>query len=93
MFKQYYIYIVASLSKRLYIGVTNNLMRRIWEHKQALSGFTKRYHIKRLVYYEMTEDVMAAIEREKQLKKWRRSKKIALVESMNPEWRDLYRDL
>jgi putative endonuclease len=92
--KQYYVYILSSISGVLYIGVTNNLKRRAWEHKQGLiEGFAEKYRAKKLVYYEVTSDVRVAIEREKQLKKWRREKKIALVESMNPSWKDLYDEL
>jgi putative endonuclease len=81
---------LASKSRHLYIGVTNNLERRLFEHKSKLrEGFTKRYNIDRLVYFEQTEDVLSAITREKQLKSWNRSKKIALVESVNPTWEDL----
>jgi len=90
--KQYYVYILAS--KRdgmLYIGVTSNLVKRIYEHKNDLvEGFTRKYHIHNLVYYEVTEDVLSAISREKQLKKWNRAWKIALFEKLNPEWLDLY---
>ena len=87
----YYVYILTNKSDRvMYIGVTNNLERRVYEHKQELvEGFTKRYHVHKLVYYETTPDVRSAIEREKQLKGWLRARKNALVESMNPEWRDL----
>ena len=89
--KQYYVYILSSLSRKLYIGITNNLEKRIWEHKEGIvESFTKRYHINRLVYFEYTNAVYAAIEREKQLKKWRRLKKIKLIETMNPDWKDLY---
>jgi putative endonuclease len=89
--KQYYIYILASVSRKLYLGITNNLWRRVWEHKQGIvHGFAQQFHIKKLVYYEMTGDVRSAIHREKQLKKWRREKKVALIEKMNPTWRDLY---
>ena len=92
--KQYYVYILSSISGVLYIGVTNNLKRRVWEHKQGLTeGFTKKYHVKKLVYYEATSDVQVAIEREKQLKKWRREKKVAQIESMNLPWKDLYDEL
>jgi len=92
--KQYYIYIMASISGVLYIGVTNNLIRRIQEHKQGLvQGFTRKYRIKKLVYFESTRDVRSAIEREKQLKKWRREKKVVMIEEMNPTWRDLYDEL
>ena len=90
----YCVYILTNKSNRvMYIGVTNNLERRIYKHKQELvEGFTKRYHVHKLVYFEITTDVRSAIEREKQLKGWLRSRKNALVESMNPEWRDLSED-
>ena len=88
--REYYVYILASRSGVLYTGVTNDLRRRVWEHKQKLiGGFTKRYNITRLVYYEETPDVKAAIAREKQIKGWLRKKKIALIESLNPGWKDL----
>jgi len=88
---QYYVYIASSISKKIYIGVTNNLPRRIYEHKEGLTdGFTKKYKIKKLVYYEETNDIYSAIEREKQLKKWRREKKIKLIEKDNPKWKDLF---
>ena len=91
---QYYVYIASSISKRIYIGVTNNLPRRIYEHKKGLvDGFTKKYKIKKLVYYEETNDIYSAIEREKQLKKWRREKKIKLIEKDNSKWKDLFSDL
>ena len=87
---QYYVYVMTNGVRTLYIGVTNDLMRRVFEHKQKLvEGFTKKYNITMLVYYETTNDVRGAITREKQLKSWRRSKKIALIESMNPQWPDL----
>ncbi len=77
-------------SKTLYVGVTNNLERRVCEHKQErVPGFTAKYKITRLVYFETTTDVGAAIQREKQIKGWLRSKKVALIESVNPEWNDL----
>jgi putative endonuclease len=77
-------------SKTLYTGVTNDLERRIFEHKQKMvKGFTKKYNITKLVYYEETCDIDSAIEREKQIKGWLRSKKIGLIESINPEWDDL----
>ncbi len=87
----YYVYILTNKSSRvMYIGVTNNLERRVYEHKQELvEGFTKRYHVHKLVYFETTTDVRSAIEREKQLKGWLRARKNALVESVNPEWKDL----
>jgi putative endonuclease len=87
---QYYVYILTNRSRTLYTGVTNNLVRRVYEHKQKLvRGFTEKYNIHQLVFYEETSDVNAAIAREKQIKGWTRAKKIALIESMNPEWRDL----
>ena len=86
----YYVYIMASPSRTIYIGVTNNLERRAYEHAQQLiPGFTSRYNVSRLVYFEQTSDIYAAISREKQLKGWRRAKKIALIEASNPDWRDL----
>ena len=92
--KQYFVYILASISKVIYIGVTNNLQRRLLEHKdQKIGGFTKKYNVKKLVYFEMTDDIYAAISREKELKKWRREKKVNLIESINPSWKDLYYDL
>ncbi len=78
----------------LYIGVTSNLIKRVYEHKNDLvEGFTCKYHIHNLVYFEMTSDVKSALSREKQLKKWNRAWKVALIEKSNPEWRDLYCDL
>ena len=88
--KQYYVYIMTNSSKTLYTGVTDSLLRRVYEHKNKLiEGFTKKYNITRLVYYETTCDVRAAIQREKQIRGWLRSKKIALIEAANPEWQDL----
>ena len=90
MVKEYYVYIMSSHSKRLYVGMTNDLYRRVWEHKSELiEGFTKRYNLKMLVYYETADDVRAVIVREKQIKGWLRSRKIELIESFNPEWDDL----
>jgi putative endonuclease len=87
---RYYIYIMANQSKRIYTGVTNNLERRVYEHKNHTdAGFTSRYLITRLVYFEETADVNAAIAREKQIKGWLRAKKVALIESINPRWQDL----
>jgi putative endonuclease len=81
---------MTNKSRTLYIGVTGDLMRRVHEHKNKLiRGFTSRYNIQSLVYYESTPDVHAALAREKQLKGWLRSKKIALIESMNSDWKDL----
>jgi putative endonuclease len=82
---------MTNKSGTLYTGVTNNLERRIYEHKHHLvDGFTKKYRIEKLVYFEETNDINAAISREKQIKGWLRKKKIALIESMNPDWKDLY---
>jgi len=88
--KQYYVYIMASRSRTLYVGVTNDLVQRVFEHKNKLTaGFTKKCNIANLVYYEIADDVRVAIQREKQVKGWLRKKKIALIEAMNPEWKDL----
>lgn len=90
--KSYYIYILASKKNGvLYIWVTNNLVRRIFEHKEwVVEWFTKRYYVKNLVYYEMISDINSAIKREKQLKKWNRQRKAELIEKTNPNWIDLY---
>jgi len=87
----YYVYLLTNKTNSvLYIGVTNNLERRLYEHKNKLvEGFTQRYNVNKLVYYEETNDVESAIAREKQLKGWSRVKKDNLVNSLNPEWRDL----
>jgi putative endonuclease len=91
--KQYYVYILANKGRMLYTGITNDLERRVWEHKNHLTdGYTKRYDISRLVYFESTSDVLSAITREKQIKGWLRKKKIVLIESMNPDWKDLSED-
>lgn len=88
--KYMYVYIATNHSRTLYIGVSNNLQRRMSEHKsKQIPGFTSKYNIGKLVYYEETTDVRSAIEREKELKGWLRKKKIALIESSNPEWKDL----
>ena len=90
---EYYVYIMTNASKTLYIGVTNNLMRRVQEHRDGqIPGFTRKYNIHKLVYFEQGDDINSALFREKQVKKWRREKKIALIESINPEWRDLSED-
>ena len=92
----YYVYILANATgTTIYIGVTRDLVRRVYEHKHKLdsNSFTAKYDVHKLVYFESTSDVRAAIEREKQLKGWRRAKKNALIETMNPEWKDLYPDL
>jgi putative endonuclease len=88
--REYYVYIMTNKSGTLYTGVTNDLLRRVYEHKHKLiPGFTSKYNITCLVYYEATADIRAAIAREKQIKGWLRSKKIALIESVNPTWKDL----
>ena len=91
----YYVYILASKKDGvLYIGVTNNMIKRVWEHKKGLAeGFTKKYFVKKLVYYESTPDINSAICREKQLKKWKRDWKVELIEKMNPGWEDLYENI
>lgn len=87
---QYYVYIMTNKSKTLYTGVTNNLNRRVYEHKnKLLPGFTAKYNITKLVYYEIFNDINQAISREKQIKGWLRQKKIDLIESLNSEWNDL----
>jgi putative endonuclease len=90
--RNYYVYILAShRNGTLYIGVTNDLVKRIYEHRASeIEGFTKKYHIHRLVYYETTPNIAGAIEREKQIKKWRRKWKLALIEEHNPLWNDLF---
>jgi putative endonuclease len=91
---RYFIYILASQSGVLYTGVTNDLNRRIGEHKEGrVPGFAKKYRVERLVYYEAMGDINAAIAREKQIKRWRREKKVALIETINPGWDDLAREL
>ena len=91
MLNNYYIYILANWTNSvIYIGVTNNLSRRLFEHKnKLLDGFTKKYNLDKLVYFETYNDINEAILREKELKKWRREKKNNLIESLNPGWRDL----
>ena len=90
MANQYFVYILSNIHHSTYIGVTNDLDRRLYEHKnQIIHGHTSKYGIGMLVYYEAFSDIKLAIAREKEIKKWRREKKIALIESMNPEWVDL----
>ena len=92
--KQYCVYIMTNNSRTLYIGVTSKLKDRVWQHKNKLvEGFTKKYNIDKLVYYEQTQDIYSAIAREKQLKGWTRKKKINLIEKENPDWLDLYDEL
>ena len=94
MNRMYYVYILASRSRVLYVGVTNDLQRRLAEHKrQEADGVTARYNVKRLVYFEETPSSRAAVERERAIKGWRRSRKIALIEGVNPSWRDLSEEL
>jgi putative endonuclease len=91
--RTYYVYIMASRSRVLYTGVTNNIVRRVNEHKQHVNpGFTSRYRVTRLVYFEEFRYILSAIAREKQIKGWRRSRKVELIEGRNPRWRDLARD-
>ncbi len=95
MKRYYYVYIFATKKNgTLYTGVTNNLIKRVYEHKNNLiNGFTKKYRINHLVYYEIFKDIYEAITREKRLKKWKRQWKIELISKFNPEWRDLYYEL
>jgi putative endonuclease len=92
---QYYIYILASQRNgTLYTGVTSNLVRRVFEHKEGVAdGFTKKYGIKQLVYFEVFDNPQNAIDREKQIKAWQRAWKIKLIEEANPHWNDLYADI
>ncbi len=92
---QYYVYILASeRNGTLYIGVTNDLVKRVYQHKQdVVNGFSKKYSTHTLVYFELAEDSLSAITREKQLKKWERNWKLSLIEKGNPGWKDLYDDL
>ena len=86
----YYVYILVSRSRRIYTGVTNDLMRRVWEHKQGTGGtFTSKYRVNRLAYYEQTTSIYSAIEREKEIKSMLREKKIAIIEEQNVTWMDL----
>jgi len=89
--RTYYVYLLTNQNGNvMYLGVTNDLVRRVYEHKNSLvDGFTKKYNVSKLVYFEQTDDVMSAIACEKEIKKWRREKKNKLVETMNPQWREL----
>ena len=93
--RYYYVYILTNWNNKvLYTGVTNDLVKRVYQHKNKLAeGFTKKYNLNKLVYFETTNDVTSAIAREKQIKGWLRTKKNELVESINPEWRDLSDDI
>ena len=95
MAKQFYVYILASKPNgTLYLGVTSNLVQRVWQHKNnVVEGFTDKYDVKRLVYYEIHDDWESAITREKQMKKWKRAWKIRLIEDGNPGWRDLFDEI
>ena len=95
MNNNYYIYILSSENNStIYVGVTNNLIRRVYEHKNNMvEGFTKKYNVHKLVYFEKTSDVNSAIAREKQIKIWKRLKKNLLIEQVNPQWRDLYNEI
>ena len=91
--KSYCVYVLSSLSGVLYVGVTNDIQRRVNQHKQKpVPGFSAKYNITKLVYYETFENIRAAIEREKQFKRWGRAKKVWLIESKNPKWADLSAD-
>ena len=95
MNKNFYVYILASKQNgTLYIGVTSDLIKRIWEHKESLAdGFTKKYNVKKLVYYEQHQNAQNAIQREKRVKEWKRNWKLELIEKFNPKWNDLYDSL
>jgi len=95
MEKQFYVYILASKRNgTLYTGVTSDLIKRVWQHKHHMvEGFTKKYRVKKLVYYEVHDNTESAITREKQIKKWRRKWKLRLIEEKNPQWTDLYDEI
>jgi len=92
--KKYYVYLITNWNNTtLYLGMTNDLLRRIYEHKhKKVRGFSEKYNLNKLVYFEETRDVLSAISREKEIKKWRREKKNNLVNSINPQWKDLSKD-
>src|SRR5436309_2745472 len=91
--RQYSVYILASITRRLYVGMTSDLERRVWQHRtKAIEGFTSRYNVDHLVWYASTNSAIEAITRERQIKSWRRAKKVALIEAENPGWVDLARD-
>lgn len=88
--RTFYVYIIANEQRTIYIGMTNDLERRVWEHRHGrVRGFSAKYRVNKLVYIETFEDAPEAIAREKQLKNWRRSKKVALINRQNPDWNDL----
>ena len=95
MQKQYYVYILTKeRNSTFYVGMTSDLIKRIWHHKNSVAnGFTKKYNIKQLVYYEVFDDLQNAIKREKRLKQWSRAWKIKAIEEQNPEWNDLYEEI
>ena len=95
MEEQAYIYFMSNrYNKVLYVGITSNLIKKAWEHKnKVVDGFTKRYNLNKLVYYEIYDDIETAINREKQIKSWPRKRKIELIHSLNPHWDDLYEKL
>jgi putative endonuclease len=91
--RQYYVYMLTSKTRRLYVGMTNDLERRLQEHRtKAVEGFTSRYNIDRLVWYEVTTSAVDAVAREREIKGWRREKKVELIESENPSWTDMAND-
>ena len=90
---EYYVYMMTNVGRTLYVGVTNDLVRRVWEHEHKVAqGFTSRYQIDQLVWYEFTADVSAAIAREKQIKGWKRRRKVQLISGFNPSWSELSAD-
>lgn len=90
MGKSYYVYVLTNKSGTLYIGITSNLIKRLWEHKnKVVKGFTEKYNINKLIYYEVYQDVYQAVLREKQLKNWNRSKKLSLIRGTNPKFEEL----
>jgi len=93
--KQFYVYILASKRNgTLYTGITSDLVQRVWQHKNnIIEGFSQKYNVKILVFYEVHDNSESAIVREKQIKKWRRAWKLQLIEKMNPQWRDLYEEI
>jgi putative endonuclease len=95
MMKQFYVYILASKRNgTLYTGVTSNLTQRVWQHKNDMvEGFTRKYNVKKLVYYEVHDNAESAITREKRIKKWKRNWKLRLIEERNPQWKDLYDEI
>lgn len=95
MEKKAYVYFMSNRwNKVLYLGVTSNLIKRVWEHKnKVIDGFTKKYNLNKLVYYEIYDDIETAINREKQIKSWPRKKKLVLINALNPYWNDLYEEL